>query len=259
MELISHELSVLARAVAYKNLSGASQHVGLSQPQLSRIVKRIEETFSIVLLDRGAKRNATWTPTAHRLADFYLKKMRVFDRELETLLLASQTRQLQVGTLEGLFGMALPFAHHLLEKVQVRLVEIDVFDLDRLEELFSRGELDLVFTSREPGRKKYLYSHVLGYQSLDKVSSNAHFQVMSTYEYGSKRDKLKDVERLLISNSLGIRREWFKRFGGTGTIPSEPRTEKRGSLDTEPIIMIGSDTLSPKVWQELVQAAGKSK
>jgi DNA-binding transcriptional LysR family regulator len=85
MERISHELSVLTRAVAYKNLSGASQHVGLSQPQLSRIVKKIEETFSIVLLDRGAKRNATWTPTAHRLADFYLKKMRVFERELETI------------------------------------------------------------------------------------------------------------------------------------------------------------------------------
>ncbi|MGZ3694815.1 MAG: LysR family transcriptional regulator [Bdellovibrionota bacterium] len=259
MERISHELSVLARAVAYKNLSGASQHVGLSQPQLSRIVKKIEETFSIVLLDRGAKRNATWTPTAHRLADFYLKKMRVFDRELETLLLASQTRQLQVGTLEGLAGMALPFVNLLLEKVKVRLVEIDVYDLDRLEELFSRGELDLVFTSREPGRKKYLYSHTLGYQSLDKVNSNAHFSVMSTYEYGSKREKLKDVERLLISNSLVIRRDWFKRFGGTGTIPSEPRTEKRGSLDTEPIIMIGSDTLSPKVWQELILSAGKSK
>jgi hypothetical protein len=185
--------------------------------------------------------------------------MRVFDRELETLLDSSQTRQLQVGTLEGLTGLALPFVHLLLEKVHVRLVEIDVFDLDRLEELFSRGELDLVFTSREPGRKKYLYSHTLGYQSLDKVSTNSHFQVMSTYEYGTKRDKLRDAERLLISNSLSIRRDWFKRFGGTGTIPSEPRAEKRSSLDTEPIVMIGSDTLSPKIWQELVQSAGKSR
>lgn len=257
MERISHELSVLSRAVAYKNLSGASSHVGLSQPQLSRIVKRIEETFSIVLLDRGAKRNATWTPTAHRLADFYLKKMRVFDRELETLIHSAQTRQLQVGTLEGLMGVALPFVHHLLEKVNVRLVEIDVYDLDRLEELFSRGELDLIFSSREPGRKKFLYSHLLGHQSLDKVNSNPHFQVMSTYEYGGKREKLGDAERLLISNSLAIRREWFKRFGGQGTIPSEPRLEKKAVADMEPIIMLGSDTLSPKVWSELVQVSSR--
>lgn len=257
MDRIGHELSVLSRAVAYKNLSGASTHVGLSQPQLSRIVKRIEETFSIVLLDRGAKRNATWTPTAYRLADFYLKKMRTFDRELEALVHSTQTRQLQLGTLEGLTGLAMPFANHLLEKVGVRVVEIDVFDLDRLEELFSRGELDLIFTSREPGRKKFLYSHILGYQALEKVQSNPHFQVMSTYEYSTRREKLADAERILISNSLAIRRDWFRRYGGQGTIPSEPKPEKRSSLDTEPIIMIGSDTLSPKVWQELLGAAGK--
>jgi hypothetical protein len=65
------------------------------------------------------------------------------------------------------------------------------------------------------------------------------------------------VERLLISNSLAIRREWFKRFGGQGTIPSEPRLEKKSVADTEPIIMLGSDTLSPKVWAELVQAHKK--
>ena len=257
MEKISHELSVLSRAVAYKNLSGASAHVGLSQPQLSRIVKRIEETFSIVLLDRGAKRNATWTPTAHRLADFYLKKMRVFDRELEALVHSSQTRQVVVGTLEGLMNVALPFVHLLLEKVNVRLVEIDVYDLDRLEELFARGELDLIFSSREPGRKKFLYSQQLGYQSLDTVQSNPHFHVMSTYEYGGNRDKLRDAERLLISNSLAIRREWFRKFGGRGTIPSEPRLEKKSSADTEPIIMIGSDTLSPKIWAELLKGSGK--
>ena len=125
MELVSHELSVLARAVAYKNLSGASLHVGVSQPQLSRIIKRLEETFSVVLLDRSAKRNATWTPTAYRLAEFYSKKMRIFDRELEALIGATQSRQLQVGTLEGLIGMAMPFAHFLLDKAGVRLIEAD--------------------------------------------------------------------------------------------------------------------------------------
>jgi DNA-binding transcriptional LysR family regulator len=252
MELVSHELSVLARAVAYKNLSGASLHVGVSQPQLSRIIKRLEETFSVVLLDRSAKRNATWTPTAYRLAEFYSKKMRIFDRELEALIGATQSRQLQVGTLEGLMAVAMPFANFLLEKAGVRLIEMDVYDLDRLEELFSRGDLDLVFTSREPGKKKHQNVRTLGYQSLDAVNTDAHTQVMSTFEYGSKRDKMKGAEKVLISNSLAIRRTWIQKFGGTGTIPSEPRRQRSSNRDTEPVLMIASDTLSPVLWKQLV-------
>src|SRR3989344_761060 len=104
MDLIFHELTVLSKAVAHKNLSGASAHVGLSQPQLSRIVKRIEESFSVVLLDRSAKRSAAWTPIAHRLAEFFQKKMRIFDHELEALIRAVETKQVQVGCLEGLMG-----------------------------------------------------------------------------------------------------------------------------------------------------------
>ncbi|MGZ3651174.1 MAG: LysR family transcriptional regulator [Bdellovibrionota bacterium] len=252
MEKVSHELAVLARAVAYKNLSGASLHVGVSQPQLSRIIKRLEETFSVVLLDRSAKRNATWTTTAYRLAEFYSKKMRIFDRELEALIGATQSRQLQVGTLEGLMNVAMPFSHFLLEKAGVRLIEMDVFDLDRLEEQFSRGDLDIIFTSREPGKKKHQNVRTLGYQSLDPVSGSASTMVMSTFEYGSKRDKLKGAEKVLISNSLAIRRSWFQKFGGQGTIPSEPRRARSSSRDTEPVLMIASDTLSPVLWKQLM-------
>lgn len=251
MERVSHEMDVLARAVAYKNLSAASSHIGLSQPQLSRIIKKIEETFSVVLLDRSAKRNAAWTPTAYKLADFYHKKMRIFDRELDALLQASQIKQLQIGTLEGLLHIALPYVHFLLEKAGIRLIEIDVFDLDRLEELFGRGELDLIFTSREPGRRKFPYSKLLGYQSLDRVQSNPHFLVMSTFEYGIKRDKLRDAEKILISNSLAIRENWFQKFGGVGTIPSRPRKQKTAQLEMEPILIIGADTLSPITWNQL--------
>lgn len=251
MERVFYEMSVLARAVAHKNLSGASRHIGLSQPQLSRIVRRIEEAFSVVLLDRESKRNAAWTAEAFQLSDFYARKMRSFDRELEALVHRSQTRQLVIGTLEGLIPVALPFVHELLEKAGIRLVEIDVFDLDRLESLFSKGELDLIFTSREPGRKKFTYTRNLGYQSLDEINSNSHFQVMSTFEHGTRRENLKGAEKVLISNSLGIRREWFDRFGGKGTLPSAPKKKQNSKLDTEPIILVGSETLSRSVWEKL--------
>lgn len=256
MDRLNYELGVLARAVAHKNLSGASGHVGLSQPQLSRIVKRIEEAFSIVLLDRSARRNAAWTPQAHRLAEIYGKKMRALDRELEAFAHEAQTKQVMVGTLEGLIPVALPFVHRLLEAAGVRLVEIDVFDLDRLEALFTQGELDLVFTSRSPGRKKFGYVRDLGFQSLDPQSSNPHFQVMSTFEHGSRRDHGRPGEKILVSNSLAIRKEWFGRFGGVGTLPSPPRRQRSSKADTEPVLMIGADTLSPTVWKVLSEAPG---
>ncbi len=206
----------------------------------------------MVLLDRTAKRNATWTPSAFQLADFYSRKMRSFDRELEALVQGTHTRQMVVGTLEGLIPIALPFVHTLLEKAGIKLVEIDVFDLDRLESLFSRGEFDLIFTSREPGRKKWTYVRDLGFQSLDMIQSNPHFQVMSTFEYGSKREDLRGAEKILISNSLAIRRDWFEKFGGRGTLPSQPKKRKSSSQDTEQILLVGADTLSPKVWQSLM-------
>ena len=61
MQQLYYELGVLAKAVNFKNLSAAALHVGLSQPQLSRIIAKIEEELKIVLLDRSAKRKSGWT------------------------------------------------------------------------------------------------------------------------------------------------------------------------------------------------------
>jgi molybdenum-dependent DNA-binding transcriptional regulator ModE len=251
MDQLSHELQVLSRAVAHKNLSGASAHVGLSQPQLSRIIKKLEDSLSVILLDRAAKRNATWTSSAYKLAEFYTKKMRAFERELEALVQSSQTRQLEIGTLEGLSQFCLPFVHHLLEHQGIRLVEIDVYDLDSLESRFARGQLDLIFTSREPGRRKFSYVHTLGHQSLEERTTNPHFQLMSTFEYGVQKDKLKAAEKVIISNSLWIRKQWFQKFGGRGTFPSEPRAPARAKADTVPILLVGAETLSPVIWNGL--------
>lgn len=254
MERALYELSILAKAVAHKNLLGASQHVGLSQPQLSRIIKKLEATYSVVLLDRSAKRNAAWTPSAYSLATFYTRKMRGFDRDMEALLQQSQTKQIVVGTLEGLIDVALPFIHHLLD-AGVHLAEIDVFDLDRLESLFSRGELDVIFTSREPGRKKYSNCLELGFQSIDPVETNPKYRVISTFEYGKWKKDQESHEKILISNSLAIRRSWFQKFGGLGTLPSEPKKKQNSKRDTEHIYLLGSDTLSPNLWTELKKGA----
>lgn len=255
MEALFYELSVLSRSIAFRNLSTASRHVGLSQPQLSRIIRRIEEAYGVVLLDRTTKRFASWTPVAFQLTEFYSRKLRAFESEIGDILKISQTKQLVLGTLEGLIPMALPVVHFLLEKADVKLVELDVYDLDRLESLFTKGELDLIFTSREPGRRKFQNVQTLGFQSLDIVESNNHFKVLSTFEHSSKGKKSEPGDRVLISNSLQIRREWFQRYGGVGTLPSIPTRKAKLKKETEPVLMVGAETLSKNIWDGVVKAA----
>ena len=70
MKAISHltyELSVLSKAVMHRNLSLAAVHVGLSQPQLSRLIQKLEGELRVVLLDRASRRKSGWTPVAHEL------------------------------------------------------------------------------------------------------------------------------------------------------------------------------------------------
>ena len=58
LQNLAYELSVLVKAVQHKNLSAAAVHVGLSQPQLSRLVAKIEHELNIILLDRTARRKS---------------------------------------------------------------------------------------------------------------------------------------------------------------------------------------------------------
>ncbi len=250
MERIFDELGVISRAVAYKNLSSASIHVGLSQPQLSRVVSKVEGVLNVVLLDRTARRKSGWTPLAFRLAELYSRNLRSLDRELGDLLQTAHTQELKIGTLEGVVPVVMPILKEFFDRMGVGLVEIDVYDLSNLEEEFLQGELDLIVTSREPGKRKFRYIKDIGYQSLDRTKTGAPYHVMSPFEYVSRREKVQDGEKVLISNSLAIRREWLTKFGGEGALPS-PMKRRKGGQETETISLIGNDTLSPVLWKKI--------
>src|SRR6476620_7479680 len=102
MDNLHWQLSVLSKAIHYKNLSGAAAHVGLSQPQLSRIVSRLEGELGVVLLDRAARRKSGWTPIAYKIADTYFRTSRKLTQSLLQLKSDDQVNQLSIGTLEGL-------------------------------------------------------------------------------------------------------------------------------------------------------------
>ncbi len=257
---IHWQLSVLSKAIHYKNLSGAASHVGVSQPQLSRIVSRLEEELGVVLLDRTARRKSGWTPVAFKIADTYFRQSRKLAQSLQQLKADDQPSHLTIGTLEGLIGLAGDFCAQALAQPKLHIVELNVYDLSELEEKFVKDELDLIFTCREPGRHKHRHVRQLGYQVFDRRTSTVGPKVLSSYEYANHAQSKKAASsktsaknpQLLVSNSLTIRKLWIDTHGGSGGIPSDVRRRKTAESDV-PVVLVASDLMSPAVWQKLEQ------
>ena len=253
MDNLHWELSVLSKAIHYKNLSAAADHVGLSQPQLSRIVSKLESSLNTVLLDRSAPRKSGWTPVAFKIAEVYFRNSRKLTSDLQELQSDTQITQLTVGTLEGLSNLAISLCNSLFAMTKVHLVEVNVLDLNELKGHFEKDEFDLVFTSREPGRHKYKHVRTIGYQTFEKVESKTDLKVMSPFEFSrqSMRRNQQKVGRILLSNSLAVRKAYVEEYGGVSDFPSEVRHKKTGSSAEHPVYLIGSDLLNPLVWEKV--------
>lgn len=256
------EMSVLSRSVAYPNLSGAAAHVGLSQPQLSRIVSKLENEFQVQLLDRAARRKSGWTAAAFKLAEVYANSERKLESEIHKLVKATEPTQIRMGTLEGMSGLASQLCRFMLKETSVIVARLDIHDLNVLEELFLSGEIDLLLTSREPGRRKFKYSREVGYQNLEETGvagAKSAIRVYSPFEYGTKLGaRHGEEEKLFVSNSLELRKSWIRQFGGFGTIPSEVK-KQRPAQGGHAVLLIGADTLSQNLWQQLEAAPTKSQ
>lgn len=251
MQQIYYELSVLAKAVQFKNLSGAALYVGLSQPQLSRIIAKIEDQLKIVLLDRSAKRKSGWTPIAFQLTTMFEKSTKRLEGELQRLTQNQLVSELHIGTLEGLSSFAINACKHCFDQTGIAKIFIEIYDLNELEAHFLTGNLDIIFTSKIPGRQKFKYQNELGFQVLEKIQTNKNYSLLSNFEYGrSNKKDLDDFKHVLVTNSLAIKKDWFKSFGGTGYMPTEAKRGK-SKEQHEPILMIGSEILNPNLWQQI--------
>ena len=250
MNVIYYELSVLAKSVHFKNLSAAALHVGLSQPQLSRIIAKIEDQINVVLLDRSAKRKSGWTATAFHLATVFEKSIHRLETELAHMSQKQMLSEIRIGTLEGLSSFAMNVSRSCFKELKIKKIVLDIFDLSDLEAHFMAGDLDLIFTSKTPGRQKFKHIGELGYQQLEQIKTNPDYFVLSTFEFGrTARKEIDHYNHVLVSNSLAIRKEWFDSMGGTGQLPTEA---KRGKpREHEPVYMIGSEILSPMLWQKI--------
>ncbi|MEN9722775.1 MAG: hypothetical protein RJB38_761 [Pseudomonadota bacterium] len=257
---LSRELEVLCEIVSFPNLSSASLQVGISQPQLSRIIAKIERALSVKLLDRDVRRKASWTALATELAQTYRRHQRHLQAEVAGLIEHSPTRHLRFGALEGLLALASDLGHRALRVTGMKTLELDILDLSELEDRFLRGDLDLILTMREPGRRKFRYSRVLGHQLLEEVRKPAReveTRIHSAYEFRAKqaRDSTEAgplPQKTLISNSLALRRYWVENYGGKGFFPSQPSERKASQSGGTPVLLVGSELLAPELWKAIL-------
>lgn len=256
-------LSILSKAIHYKNLSAAATHVGLSQPQLSRIVARLEQELGVTLLDRSARRKSGWTPIAFKFAETYFTATRRLTQSLQQLTDETHVHSLAIGTLEGLIPLASRFSDLLFKRIGLHLVELNVYDLGELEERFEKDELDLIFTFREPGKHKFKFMRKLGFQALENTGPTGptNPMVFSQFDYANhvsnkghaRRSQGKPGERpILLSNSLAIRKLWIAEYDAQGIIPSDARKSSRSDSDV-PILLLAGDLFNPSLWRKIEQ------
>jgi len=255
LQNLAYELSILVKAVQHKNLSAAAVHVGLSQPQLSRLVAKIEHELNIILLDRTARRKSGWTPIALELAATYSKGVGRLQSELLALAQDREITELHIGTLEGLSMIASQFAKSCFEQLKIKTIYLDILDFKDLDSEFLGGNLDLIFTVKSPSKQKFNHFLEVGYQQMERISTSKDTLICSPFEYsGFDKKEQEAAKNTLISNSLALRQNWLSTYGGTGTIPTEAR--KGRGKGHYIVYLIGADLLSPKIWNQIVQVIG---
>ena len=249
MDQLHWPLTVLNRSIAFKNLTAASQNVGISQPQLSRLIKQLEDELNVTLLDRSSPRHTTWTPEARKLAELFNKSEKTLAHALEEFCEGSHQKEIKIGFLEGLSPIAKEYAKILFDKTSVETIHLDVFDQNDLEARFLVADIDLVFTSRVPNNKKHLYFKELGYQFIEKKSDKLNdIMIYSGFEFNTLPPiQRKKQKKKVISNSLFVRKSFQELFGGTIRVPSAVRSGIPPTGST-PVIAIAQEYVSQNLW-----------
>jgi LysR family transcriptional regulator, transcriptional activator for aaeXAB operon len=258
LETVYWDLFVLSRAVAFSNLSTASRHIGISQPQLSRIIKKLEEEIGCQLLDREAKRKSAWTRAAMDLSDEFARGSKELTRKIESASQTTKQTEIRIATLEGMVKLAIQLSHELFATDSFERVEIDVHDIGDLEEHFLRGHYDIIFSFREPGNRKFKYCETVGHQRFQRVESSKDVFVGSHFEARNLQSKKSKTKRkLVISNSVFVRREWLENWGGHGNLPGDTHSSKQDG--DQIVLMIGTEDLPKALWEGILKSSKRLK
>lgn len=249
IQSLAYELSVLSKAIQHKNLSAAAVHVGLSQPQLSRLIAKIESELNIILLDRTARRKSGWTPIAQELSMTFAKGIGRLEGEIMALAEKREVNEVRIGSLEGLSSISVQFAKSCFEQVGLKLVQLELLDFRDLDSQFLSGNLDLIFTVKSPSKQKFSKVLEVGFQQTERINSDPKTLICSPFEYaGIDKKDIDAASHIFVCNSLYLRSQWLHTNGGSGNIPVDAK-KGRGKGHYS-IYMIGSDLLSPRLWTQ---------
>ena len=250
MDELYWPLSVLSRAIDYKNLTGASKHIGLSQPQLSRVVKQLEESLNIMLLDSSSPRHSTWTPEARRLAEVFKQSKQSLDQSINQIKTDTLPKEVHIGFLEGLLDEAMKLVNNILKDSHIEKVFVHSFDLNILEARFISSDLDLVLTSRTPKIKKYSMQKLIGFQDfLEFGDKKVGPKILSTFEYQTQKRTEKN-SKSVITNSLYFKKRYQEDFGGYSLSPGEV-VQKQISKNFAEVLVIAQDYFNKELWAKL--------
>lgn len=254
---LHNELQTLGKCIKYQNLSQAAAHVGLSQPQLSRVISRLENEFDVSLLDRTARKKSAWTPIAFKIAETFAHNIDKLEHELTSVLDNTNLRHLSIGILEGLIPFSTQLLKSLFDDELISSVDLKVLDLSELELGFSKSDFDVILTIREPGRRKIQNIAKIGYQTLDVYKMDDEYDVYSSFEYSTlpNKQRKKPHRKTVVSNSLLFRQNWLRQVGGKGLLPSPITRKEPTRKGVESVYMIGSDSVPSKLWSALENKA----
>jgi hypothetical protein len=257
---LSWEFEVISRAISYPNLSVAASQIGLSQSQLSRILKRVEEALGLTLLDRDSKRKVSWNPIAHDLVSKFLKASRQWDADLQHFTAETEhKKRLRIGCLEGVSEAVVDFVSSLIHKEgELEEIDLDVLDLSDLEKQFFEGEFDLIFTSRSPGKKKFTHSIVLGFQKFENFKGSSDWVVRTPFEMANDK-KMKQSKKRILTKSLWVKRLCVEKLKASAAIPSRLKSLSSGrtsqDISESLVFLIGAEELSRRIWSSVKNIA----
>lgn len=160
----------------YKTLSSAAEHLHLSQPSLSRSMKKLEDILGVTLFERQKNRiqlNETGILAANYAKEILEKEnemerhIRAFDRSLRTLHIGSCA--------PGPLMELLPLATAVFPKTTI---SSDVEDESKLLEGLAHSEYNIILLNRPIEDKNYFCQKYLSEQLYLSVTS---FHPASTY------------------------------------------------------------------------------
>ena len=243
-------LSVLSRAIDYKNLTGASKHIGLSQPQLSRVVKQLEESLNLILLDSSSPRHSTWTPEARTLADVFKQSKQSLDQSINQIKTDTMPKEVHIGFLEGLLDESMKLVNNMLKDSHIEKVFVHSYDLNLLEARFISSDLDIVLTSRSPKVKKYSMQKLIGFQDFEELGNKkVGPKILSAFEYQTQKRSEKN-RKSVITNSLYFKNHYQKEFGGYSVSPGKV-VQKPVSKNFAEVLVIAQDYFNKELWTKL--------